>query len=107
MIKEKNWLIRTSSFQILGPVSKAKIVEFLNKGSLKNEDEVTSGNGYWFLIKEKELVEKYLLGDVPQTFNPITEAPNVLTANQSPELTGTHNKITKPAPAPVETTGGD
>lgn len=105
MIKEKNWLIRTSNFQILGPVSKEKIVEFLNKGSLKGEDEVTCGNGYWFLIKEQDLVEKYLLGDVPQTFNPISEAPNVLTANNSSEQTGTHNKITKPVKA--KETGGD
>lgn len=93
MIKEKNWLIRTSNFQILGPVSKQKILEFVEKGSLKGEDEITSGNGYWFLIKEKDLLEKYVLGDIPQTFNPITEAPNVLTANQSPDHTGTHNKI--------------
>jgi hypothetical protein len=99
MIKEKNWLIRTSNFQILGPVSKEKIVEFLNKGSLKGEDEVTCGNGYWFLIKEQDLVDKYILGDVPQTFNPISEAPNVLTANNSSEQTGTHNKITKPVKA--------
>lgn len=99
MVKEKNWLIRTSSFQILGPVSKEKLVEFLNKGSLKGEDEVTCGNGYWFLIKEQDLVEKYLLGNVPQTFNPISEAPNVLTANHSSEQTGTHNKITKPIKA--------
>ncbi len=99
MIKEKNWLIRTSNFQILGPVSKEKIIEFLNKGSLKGEDEVTCGNGYWFLIKEQDLVEKYLLGNIPQTFNPISEAPNVLTANNSAEQTGTHNKITKPIKA--------
>jgi hypothetical protein len=99
MIKEKNWLIRTSNFQILGPVSKEKIVAFLNKGSLKGEDEVTCGNGYWFLIKEQDLVDKYILGDVPQTFNPISEAPNVLTANNSSEQTGTHNKITKPVKA--------
>lgn len=98
MVKEKNWLIRTSNFQILGPVSKAKIVEFVDKGSLKEEDEISSGNGYWFLIKERDLVEKYIYGDIPQTFNPITEAPNVLTANTSTEQTGTHNKITKPTP---------
>ncbi len=100
MVKEKNWLIRTTNFQILGPVSKEKILEFVNKGSLKGEDEVSSGNGYWFLIKEKELLEKYIFGDIPQTFNPITEAPNILTANQSSDQTGTHNKITRPVAAP-------
>lgn len=99
MVKEKNWLIRTTNFQILGPVSKEKIIEFVNKGSLKGDDEVTSGNGYWFLVKEKDLLEKYVLGDVPQTFNPITEAPNILTANTSPDQTGTHSKIPHSTPS--------
>lgn len=100
MVKEKNWLIRTSNFQILGPVSKDKIIEFVNKGSLKGDDEITSGNGYWFHIKEEDLLEKYILGDIPQTFNPITEAPNILTANNS-DSTGTHNKIDRSALSPV------
>lgn len=77
---EKNWLIRTRSKKILGPISKDKLIEFVNKGSLIAEDEVTSGNGYWFKIKEKDLVEKYIMGDIPQSFNPISEAPNILTA---------------------------
>ncbi|MBK22493.1 MAG: hypothetical protein CME70_00695 [Halobacteriovorax sp.] len=107
MVKEKNWLIRTTNYQILGPVSKEKIIEFVNKGSLKGEDEVSSGNGYWFLIKEKDLLEKYIFGDIPQTFNPITEAPNILTANHSADQTGTHNKITRPVAAPKVDPSGD
>lgn len=78
---EKNWLIRTRSNKILGPISKAKLIEFINKGSLVGEDEVVSGNGYWFKIREKDLLDKYVFGDVPQTFNPISEAENVLTAH--------------------------
>lgn len=77
---EKNWLIRTRSKKILGPISKEKLIEFVNKGSLIAEDEITSGNGYWFKVKEKDLLEKYIFGDIPQSFNPISEAPNILTA---------------------------
>lgn len=75
---ERNWLIRTRSMQILGPVSLAKVIELIDKGSLRDEDEVTSGNGYWFCIRETELVDKYLHQSIPQEFNPITEAESVL-----------------------------
>jgi hypothetical protein len=90
-IKVKNWLIRTKNRQILGPVSKEKLLEFVKKGALSLHDEVTSGNGYWFYINEKELVDKYLFGDVPQGFNPISEAPSVLSVQKNSEHTGTIN----------------
>lgn len=101
---EKCWLIRTKNKQILGPVTKQKIIEFVNKGSLAPDDEVTSGNGYWILIKEANLVEKYIHGDIPQGFNPISEAPNVLTVNinQPSENTGSLNPNTMPSPAPQD-----
>ena len=47
---ERNWLIRTTQNQILGPVAKAKLLEFLQKGALGLNDEVSSGNGYWFSL---------------------------------------------------------
>lgn len=74
----KNWLIRTQGKQILGPVSKEKVIEFFEKGSLNSEDELMMGNGFWFSIKEQELLEKHLFGGVPQSFNPVSEAPSVL-----------------------------
>ena len=77
---QKNWLIRTKNKQILGPATKQKIIELIEKGSLTGEDEITSGNGYWFWIREEELLEKYIYGDIKQSFNPISEAPDVLTA---------------------------
>ena len=89
--KIKNWLIRTKGRQILGPVSKEKLLEFVKKGALSPQDEVSSGNGYWFYINEKELVDKYLFGDVPQSFNPISEAPSVLSIQANKEHTGTLN----------------
>lgn len=75
---EKNWLIRTKNNHILGPVSKNKVRELLAKGSIKADDEVCSGNGYWFYVREKELVEKYITGEAPQDFNPVAEAQSVL-----------------------------
>ena len=70
----KNWLIRTNQKKILGPVTKEKILEFIEKGSLNSEDEICCGNGYWFYVKEKKLIFKYLTSGEIQGFNPITEA---------------------------------
>ena len=79
----KNWLIRTKSNHILGPVSKEKVLELYQNGSIKQDDEICSGNGYWFFIRENDLVEKYLLGNSHQSFNPISEAKDVLTSSGS------------------------
>lgn len=76
----KNWLIRTKSNHILGPVSKEKVLELYKNGSIKADDEICSGNGYWFFIRESELVDKYLKGHTTQSFNPISEAKDVLTS---------------------------
>lgn len=77
---DKNWLIRTKSNHILGPVSKEKVLELYNNGSIKGDDEVCSGNGYWFFIREKDLVDRFLMGSEIQSFNPISEAKDVLTS---------------------------
>ena len=76
----KNWLIRTKSNHILGPISKEKVIELYQNGSIKADDEICSGNGYWFFIREIDLVNRYLLGSVPQSFNPISEAKDILTS---------------------------
>jgi hypothetical protein len=88
---ERNWLIRTTQNQILGPVAKSKVLEFLEKGALGKDDEVTSGNGYWFSLKEKDLVDKYLYGDIPQGYNPISESKSVLSKRENPEKTTSIN----------------
>ena len=92
----KNWLIRTRHNQILGPVSKAKVIEFVQKGSLVSDDELSMGNGYWFSIKEKDLLDKYLYGDLQQEFNPISEAPNVLTGANEGGNTASFKPRTNP-----------
>jgi hypothetical protein len=76
----KNWLIRTKSNHILGPVSKEKVLELYQNASIKPDDEICSGNGYWFYIRESELVDKYLKGHATQSFNPISEAKDILTS---------------------------
>src|SRR5690349_5462118 len=88
---DRNWLIRTSQNQILGPVAKQKLLEFIQKGALGMMDEVTSGNGYWFSLKEKELVEKYLHGDLPQGYNPISESRSVVSRKDNPDKTTSIN----------------
>ncbi|MDA8791903.1 hypothetical protein N9N67_01585 [Bacteriovoracaceae bacterium] len=80
-MEQKNWLIRTRSMQILGPVQKSKIIQLFKEGKIQPEDELSCGNGFWFYIREKKLVEKYLLSDQSQEFNPVSEADDVL-ANQ-------------------------
>lgn len=74
---DKNWLIRTTSKQILGPISKQKILELIEKGSISGDDEICSGNGYWFKIREEELVKLYVFGNKKQPFNPISEAESL------------------------------
>lgn len=93
---DKNWLIRTRSNHILGPITKDKVLELYHNGSIKSEDEICSGNGFWFFIREKELVNKYLLGNEVQSFNPISEAKDVLTSTtvpSEPELSQDDNTL--------------
>ena len=80
---DKTWLIRTKNNHILGPVTKDKVRELIEQGSIKGEDEVCAGNGYWFYIREKDLINKYITGDVPQGFNPVSEAETVLCIKSS------------------------
>lgn len=77
---EKNWLIRTKSNHILGPVSKDKVLELYQNGSIKPDDEVCCGNGFWFFVREEDMVARFLLGKEVQNFNPISEAKDVLTS---------------------------
>ncbi len=77
---DKNWLIRTKSNHILGPISKDKVIELHKNGSIKADDEVCSGNGFWFFVREDDMVEKFLSGNDTQGFNPISEAKDVITA---------------------------
>jgi hypothetical protein len=88
---ERNWLIRTYQKQILGPVSKQKLLDFIQKGSVGVTDEVTSGNGYWFSLREKDLVDKYLHGDIPQSFNPVSEAKSILAFKKNQDKTTSLN----------------
>jgi hypothetical protein len=76
-------LIRTKSNHILGPVSREKALELVRNGSIRPEDELCSGNGYWFYLREQELLERYLNEGQAQSFNPICEAPDVFRAGPS------------------------
>ena len=77
----RNWLIRTKSNRIIGPLSKEKVIGYYQAGKLHLEDEITQGNGFWLKVSEEELVRKYLLKAEEQSFNPISEAEDVLTVS--------------------------
>jgi hypothetical protein len=81
---EKDWLIRTHFNQILGPVKKEKIKNLISEKTLVEEDEICCGNGYWFKVKERDLVQNYIYGDYIQGFDPIGEAKSVLTSFDKP-----------------------
>jgi hypothetical protein len=70
----KNWLIRTKSNYLLGPISREKLLELIDSGSVQPDDEVCSGNGYWIYVKEKNLIEKYVRLQETQSFNQVSEA---------------------------------
>ena len=74
----KNWLIRTKNNHILGPVSREKIKELIGNGSIKGDDEICAGNGYWIYVREQDLVARYILEGEVQPFNPVQEAEAVL-----------------------------
>jgi hypothetical protein len=98
---EKNWLIRTKSNHILGPVSKEKVLELYQNGSIKADDEVCSGNGFWFFIREEDKIARFLLGNEVQGFNPISEAKDVLTSSSHH-----HPVVDKPVEEDITLIGG-
>jgi len=71
---QKNWLVRTKSNFLLGPISKQKLIELIESGSVLQDDEVSSGNGHWFFFRELEFVNRYIFGNEIQSFNPVSEA---------------------------------
>lgn len=97
---DKNWLIRTKSNHILGPVSKEKVTELFQNGSLKANDEICTGNGFWFYIREEDMIERFLLGNEKQSFNPLSEAKDVLTC-ETPA-----NEVVAQTPADMTMVGG-
>lgn len=83
---EKNWLIRTHQNQILGPISKGRVIDLIRKGNLISEDEICSGNGFWFQVKEKDFLDKYIYNDEKQTFNPVSEAKSIFIEGEIEKL---------------------
>lgn len=81
---DRKWLVRLTNKDILGPYDRDEVLKLIHDGELKNDDEVCSGNGYWFALKETELVEKFVSKGELQPFNPVSEA-TTLFADSSQE----------------------
>ena len=99
---EKNWLIRTHQNQILGPISKERVVELIRKGNLISEDEICSGNGFWFQVREKELLEKHIYRDEKQNFNPVTEAKSIFIEGEIEKIEASQKAASLPANEDLE-----
>lgn len=69
-------MIRTRTNHLLGPIHKDKLLELIENGSVTSDDEICSGNGYWFYLRESELLNRYVYSETPQEFNPVSEALN-------------------------------
>src|SRR5690349_6549257 len=82
----KNWLIRTKTNFLLGPISREKLMELIKSGSIQDDDELCSGNGYWFYLREKHLVQRYLVEEQIQEFNPVSEAINERKLRQAKQV---------------------
>lgn len=89
----KNWLIRTRQNQVLGPVSREKIIELVEKGTIDPNDEICSGNGYWFYVKEKELLDLFLYQNQSQDYNPVSEVVSILSVERKEELKTAKNQL--------------
>lgn len=77
-MENKDWLIRTKNNHILGPISKKKLLELLENENIRQDDELCSGNGYWFKVEERELMDKYVYGDIKQEFDPVSDVASVV-----------------------------
>ena len=90
---EKNWIIRSRKnyyTQIVGPVSRAKIIELKDAQVLNPDVEICSGNGFWFWIKEDDLYQRYVIDEEIQSFDPISEAVSI--SNTDDTKRNTRNK---------------
>ena len=55
-------------------MSRSKVLELIQKKFLGQDDELCAGNGYWFFVRENAFVNRFLINEEPQPFNPVSEA---------------------------------
>ena len=59
----KQWLIRHSDFSFSRPLSHSEIVDQIESGLIRGDDEICAASSYWFSIQEIEEVKKHF-GDI-------------------------------------------
>lgn len=87
---KRDWLIRTKNNHILGPVSKHKIRELIENGSIKGDDELCQANGHWFQIRENDYIDRFVYGEERMPPNPISEAPILFALREDGDLPSEH-----------------
>ena len=81
---KKNWLIRTKEHEIIGPVTRDKVLSLLQEKKLLDEDELCQGNSFWFYVKEKNFLKEYFDLDVSEESN-VLQSDFVLESNSGNE----------------------
>ncbi|OFZ39117.1 MAG: hypothetical protein A2385_08065 [Bdellovibrionales bacterium RIFOXYB1_FULL_39_21] len=77
-------------------MSRDKIVSLVEKNALGEEDELCSGNGFWFQVRDNEMIDKHLIGAALQDFNRISESVSVLTSPPSDaQIKSSSEKVSK------------
>jgi hypothetical protein len=64
---EDHWLVRTSTNEIIGPMSRDALVAQIREGKLGLQDEVCKANSYWIYLDEADEVKKQLGIEMPRT----------------------------------------
>ena len=57
--KSRKWLIRVANYRIFGPLTDQEMVQRIQQGKFKKEDEVCPANGDWFYLNQSEELKKY------------------------------------------------
>ncbi len=75
---EKKWFIRTKTLEIKGSYTRDEIIVFIDDNTITNDDEICSGNGFWFKISENDLLMNYLFKNIIQEFDPSSKTKTTL-----------------------------
>jgi len=71
----RNWLVRDKNRLIQGPFTKETITELYKQSKLSEDDEISQSNGFWFWVKEKSLIDHYLIqGHMQNQNDPFIES---------------------------------
>lgn len=64
---EDQWLVRTATNEVIGPISREVLIAQIREGKLGLEDEVCKANSYWIYLDEADEVKRQLGIEMPRS----------------------------------------